>query len=115
IAPYGAAAKQTLERAGLWEKVKPKLAQSESVRQALQFVQSGNAEVGFVGKAIADVKGVRAIPLQPDAYDPIVQALGVVKDSKRADDAERFATFLLGEVGQGILRDFGFRSVGDSP
>jgi molybdate transport system substrate-binding protein len=115
IAPYGAAAKQALERAGLWEKVKPKLAQSESVRQALQYVQSGNAEVGFVGKAIADVKGIRTIPLPPDAYDQIVQALGVVKDSKRADDAERFAKFLLGEVGQGIFRDFGFRSVGESP
>ena len=115
IAPYGAAAKQALERAGLWEKVKPKLVQSESVRQALQFVESGNAEVGFVGKAISDVKGVRSIPLPPDGYDPIIQALGIVKDSKRADDAERFATFLLGEVGQGILRDFGFRSAGDMP
>lgn len=115
IAPYGAAAKQALERAGLWEKVRPKLAQSETVRQALQFVQSGNAEVGLVGKAIADVKGIRAIPLPPDGYDPIIQAMGIVKGSKRAGDAERFATFLLGEVGQGILRDFGFRSAGDSP
>jgi molybdate transport system substrate-binding protein len=115
IAPYGAAAKQALERAGLWERVKPKLAQSESVRQALQYVQSANAEVGFVGKAIADVKGIRTIPLSPDGYDPIIQALGVVKDSKRAADAERFATFLLGEVGQGIFRDFGFRSTGDLP
>lgn len=110
IAPYGAAVKQTLERAGLWEKVKPKLVQGESVRQALQFVESGNAEVGFVGKAIADVKGVRSIPIPPDGYDPIVQAMGIVKDSKRADDAGRFASFLLAEDGQGILRDFGFLS-----
>ena len=109
-APYGAAAKQFLERAGLWEKVKPKVVQAESVRQALEFVESGNAEVGFVGKAIADVKTVRSIPLSPDAYDPIVQALGIVKDSKRGDDAERFAKFLLSEAGQGILKDFGFRS-----
>ncbi len=114
-APYGAAARQLLERAGLWEKVKPKIVQGESVRQALEFVESGNAEVGFVGKAIADVKAVRSIPLPPDGYDPIVQALGIVADSKRGDDAERFAGFLLGPVGQGILRDFGFLSVGATP
>ncbi len=114
-APYGAAAKQMLERAKLWEKVKPKIVQGESVRQALEFVESGNAEVGFVGKAIAEVKTVRSISLPPDGYDPIVQALGIVADSKRGEDAERFAGFLLGEVGQGILRDFGFLSVGASP
>jgi molybdate transport system substrate-binding protein len=114
-APYGAAAKQLLERAGLWEKVKPKLVQADSVRQALEFVESGNAEVGFVGKAIADVKAVRSIPLPPDGYDPIIQAMGIVADTKRGEDAERFAKFLLGEAGQGILRDFGFLSAGAAP
>jgi molybdate transport system substrate-binding protein len=115
LAPYGAAAKQALERAGLWEKVKPKLVIAESVRQALQFVESGNAEVGFVGKAIAGVKGVRTIPLHPDAYDPIVQAMGIVAESKRGGDAEKFAEFLLGETGQGILKDFGFQSIAQKP
>ena len=115
IAPYGAAAKQALERAGLWDAVKPKLVPAESVRQALQFVQTGNAEVGIVGRAIAGVKEVRIIPLAPEAADPIVQGLGIVADSKRIDDAERFARFLLGEVGQGILRDFGFLSIGSMP
>ena len=110
-APYGAAATQWLERAGLWAQVQPKIVQAESVRQALEFVESGNAEVGFVGKAIADVKGVRSIPLNPDGYDPIVQAMGIIKDSKRGEDAGRFAAFVLGETGQGILKDFGFLSL----
>lgn len=110
-APYGAAARQMLERSGLWEKVRPKVVQAESVRQALEFVETGNAEVGFVGKAIADVKSIRSIPLPADGYDPIVQAMGIVADSKRADDAGKFAAFLLGDAGQGILRDFGFLSI----
>ncbi len=50
-APYGAAGKQALERAGLWAKLEPKIVPAESVRQALQFVQSGNAEAGLVGQA----------------------------------------------------------------
>jgi len=53
LAPYGAAGKQALERSGLWAKVEPKVVQSESIRQAFQYVQSGNAEAGLVGRAIA--------------------------------------------------------------
>jgi molybdate transport system substrate-binding protein len=112
LAPYGAAAKGALERAGIWDKVKPKLVYGENVRQALEFVRTGNAEVGLVARSIADVKGVKLIPLANDAYEPIVQTLGVVAGSKRAGDAERFAGFLLSEDGQGILRRFGFLSVG---
>jgi len=115
IAPYGAAARQVLEREGLWEGVRPKLVMAENVRQALQFVESGNAEVGFVGRAIADVKGVRKIPIASGSYAPIVQGMGIVAESGRRDDAERFARFLIGDVGQGILRDFGFLSIGDLP
>jgi ABC-type molybdate transport system substrate-binding protein len=59
------------------------------------------------------VKAVRSVPIPTDGYDPIVQAMGVVAASTRADDAGRFAEFLLGEAGQGILKDFGFLSVGD--
>ncbi len=61
--------------------MKPKIVPAESVRQALQFVQSGNAEVGFVGRAIADVREAVAVPLPLDACDPIIQSLGVVARS----------------------------------
>ena len=109
LAPYGAAGKQALERSGLWEALRAKVATAETVRQALQFVQSGNAEAGLVGRAIADVPEVRVVPVPPGLYDPIIQGLGVVAASRRGDRAEQFAEFLLGETGQGILKDFGFR------
>lgn len=108
FAPYGNAGKQALERAGLWDVLRPKIVQSETVRQALQFVQSGNAEVGLVGKAIADVPEVRVVTIDPKLHDPIIQGLGIVAGSERLDDAERFARFLLGNDGQRILGEFGF-------
>jgi molybdate transport system substrate-binding protein len=108
FAPYGAAGKQALERAGLWAGVEPKVVLAETVRQALQFVESGNAEAGLVGRAIAGVPGVRVVAVDPALYDPIIQALGVTATTKRADDAERFARFLLGESGRRILSDYGF-------
>jgi molybdate transport system substrate-binding protein len=118
-APYGMAAKQALQRAGLYEGLKPKLVQAGSVRQALQMVQSGNAEVGIVSRSIAGARGIRSVRLPTDASDPIVQYLGVVARSSRPEDASAFAQFLLSEDGQGIMRDLGFAkppaSEGDQP
>lgn len=111
LAPYGAAAKDALERAGLWEKIRPKLVIAKTVRQAFEYVRSGDAEVGLVGRSVAGAKGVRVISLAPDAYAPIIQGMGVVAASKRPADAEAFARFVLGDVGQAILRDFGFLSL----
>lgn len=110
FAPYGVAARQALESAGLWEALGPKLVLGETVRQALQFVQSGNAEAGLVGRAIADVPEVHVIPIDASAHAPIVQALGIVAESKQPEDARAFATFLLGPAGQGILARHGFRT-----
>lgn len=114
-APYGMAARQALERAGLWDSLKAKVVPAESVRQALQFVQSGNAEVGFVGRSIAEVREAVVVDLPPDACDPIDQYLGIVARSDHPDDARAFVDLVLSEVGQGILRDLGFREVVPAP
>ncbi len=107
-APYGAAGKQALERAGLWEKVSPKIVQAESVLQALQFVSSGNAEVGLVSSAISDEPDLKIVEVDPKLYDPIIQGLGVVSKTALTRDAEAFVRFLQSKDGQEILSSFGF-------
>lgn len=47
-APYGKATKQTLTKMGLWDKLKPRYVRGENIAQTLQYVVSGNAEMGFV-------------------------------------------------------------------
>jgi molybdate transport system substrate-binding protein len=54
LAPYGAAARQTLENLGLWESLNSRLVQGENIAQAFQFVASGNAEAGFVALSQID-------------------------------------------------------------
>jgi molybdate transport system substrate-binding protein len=110
-APFGMAAKQALQRAKLWDELQPKIVPAESVRQALQFVQTGNAEVAFVSRSIADVREAIVVSLPVDACDPIIQSLGIVASTSRPDDAKAFTDFVLGKVGQGILRDAGYRRV----
>ena len=107
VAPYGLAAKQALERSGL-ASVTPKLVQGESVRIALQFVQTGNAEVGLVAHSAADVPEVRRIDLDRTLYDPVVQYLGIVSRTENSAAARKFADFLLGDEGQALFVSFGF-------
>jgi molybdate transport system substrate-binding protein len=107
-APYGKAGKQALERAGLWTRVEPKVVLADSVGQALLYAQKGDAEAALVGRAIANVSGVQIVEVDPQLYDPIVQALGIVAASARTADAEQFAQFVLGKEGQRILKESGF-------
>jgi molybdate transport system substrate-binding protein len=108
-APYGQAGRQALERAGLWARLEPKIVLAESVRQALLYAEKGDAEAALVGRAIAMRPGIRTIEVDPQLYDPIVQAMGVVAATSRPADAEAFARFVLGEEGQAILKEFGFQ------
>jgi molybdate transport system substrate-binding protein len=112
-APYGKAGKQALERAGLWEKVQPKIVFAESVRQALLYAQRGDAEAAIVGRAIANVPEIRSVKIDASLHDPIIQALGVVSATMCVADAERFAQFVLDQEGQSILKEFGFAPPGD--
>ncbi|HWE36519.1 MAG TPA: molybdate ABC transporter substrate-binding protein [Isosphaeraceae bacterium] len=108
FAPYGFAGKAALERSGLWPKVEGKVVQAESVRQALQYVQSGNAEAALVGRAIVEVPGVRAVAIDATFYDPIIQGMGIVARTAQPREAEAFARFVLGPEGQAVLASFGF-------
>jgi molybdate transport system substrate-binding protein len=108
FAPYGRAAQQALEKAGLSERLKPKLVRAESVRQALQYVQSGNAEAGLVAHSVADVPEVIEIEINPALYEPILQGLGIVSKSRNREPARKFARFVLEGEGQRLLASFGF-------
>jgi molybdate transport system substrate-binding protein len=107
-APYGRAARQALQRAGLWDELQPKLVLADTVRQALQFVETGNAEAGLVARSLPAPEAVRVTPIDPSRHEPIVQALGVVADAPDAARAEAFAAFVRGDTGQSILATFGF-------
>jgi molybdate transport system substrate-binding protein len=107
-APYGLAARQALEKSGLWERLRPKLAEAESVRQALQYVQTGNAEAGLVAHSVAGVPEVRSTEVDPALHEPILQGLGVVARSDHGESARKFTRFLLGGEGREVLVSHGF-------
>lgn len=107
-APYGLAAKQALESAGVWDAVRPKLVLGENVRQTLQFVQTGDVPVGIVALSVANVPEVSYTLIDDDLHKPLDQALGVVSASKQQAIARDFAKFINGEQGRPIMRKYGF-------
>jgi molybdate transport system substrate-binding protein len=113
-APYGLAARQALERAGLWSRLESKIVRANSVRQAMIYVQNGDAEAALVSHALVAPE-VRVIEVDAALYDPLIQALGIVAATKQHDRARALAQFILGGEGQAILRESGFLNLDASP
>lgn len=107
-APYGVAARQALESLELWEAVQPRLVRGENVGQTLQFVRSGNAQLGFIAAAqlaaMRDPGGtVWAVP--QTLYEPVQQRVALLDDSPAARE---LLGFLSGELAQSLLKSYGY-------
>lgn len=107
-APYGKAAMEALKSAGLWEELKPRLVYGENIRQALQFVESGNAEAGIIARSVANAPGIEFAEVPSNLYKPISQAAGVVSSSKEINAARSFIKFVNGPKGALIMKKYGF-------
>jgi molybdate transport system substrate-binding protein len=111
-APYGVAAMEALKSAGLWDEIKTRLVYGENIRQALQFVESGNAEAGIIARSVADVAGIDYSEVPSSLHKPISQAAGVVSSSKQIDGARAFIKFVNGSEGRPIMKKYGFLAPG---
>ncbi|MHB9114879.1 MAG: molybdate ABC transporter substrate-binding protein [Thermoleophilia bacterium] len=107
-APYGRAAREALESAGLWDELQPKIVLAENVLQALQFADSGNADVAFVARSLS-VQGEGRWALVPaELHKPIEQTLAVIASAPQAEWGRRFAEFVNGPEGRPVLDRYGF-------
>ncbi|NNM80860.1 MAG: molybdate ABC transporter substrate-binding protein [Gallionella sp.] len=114
LAPYGRAAMQALASAKLDAAVKSKLVYGESIAQTTQFVDSGAADIGFVAKSVV-VAPVMAgkgkwVELPRDSYEPIAQAVVVLKHSAESPsaNARKFADYLFTPKARAILAKYGY-------
>lgn len=115
-APYGVAAREALQTAGLWGVLQPKLVFGENVAQTLQFASSGNADVAIVALSLSvQGEGGRWVLLPEDLHNPLIQALAVIEGTAHETEARRFAAFVNGEIGHPIMRRYGFVLPGEEP
>jgi molybdate transport system substrate-binding protein len=108
-APYGLAAVQTLNRLGLYAALQPKIVQGASITQALQFVDTGAAELGFVAlsQVIGQPGGSRWLVPEAD-HDPIVQQAVLLKTGADNPAAKAFVAFLKGPRAKAIIEKYGY-------
>ena len=117
-APYGRAAIAALQKAGLYTEVKEKLVFGESISQAAQFVQSGNAQVGILAESFVKSSALKAGDVWeiPTAlYPPLEQAAVVLKSSADKEKAISFLQFVNGGDGRAVLAKYGFHPAAAVP
>jgi molybdate transport system substrate-binding protein len=111
-APYGRAAVAALRLAGLYDTLQPKLVTGESVAQAAQLVESGNADVGVLSRSLVLGSTLRSegtyVDIPPALHPPIEQAAIVVRASREPALARAFVAFLGRDEARRHLERFGF-------
>lgn len=109
-APYGRAAVETMQRLGAWPS--PKVVQGENVAQTFQFVETGNAQFGFI--ALAQVlsldEGRRGSywEVPPNYHAPIRQEAILLKRGADKGAARAFVEFLKRPDTRAVIARFGY-------
>jgi molybdate transport system substrate-binding protein len=111
-APYGRAAVATLKHYDVYEKVSGELVLGENVSQAAQFVESGNAQAGFVALAHAIAPAMqgkgRYWMVPAEAYPPLDQGGVLISRSSHRQDAAAFLEYVKTAEVAALLRRYGF-------
>ena len=109
IAPYGVAAKEALISINLWEDMKSKLIRGENIAQTFQFVNSGNAKLGFVSYSqLMNPNypvGGSFWEVPQSLYKPIEQQAVLLRESLLAKD---FLSFVRTDQSLNIISKFGY-------
>jgi molybdate transport system substrate-binding protein len=109
--PVGEYAQETLTKSKLWDALKPKYVLANSVRQVLQFVESGNAQAGIVyltdAKTSSKVTVAQRIPAT--LHSPIVYPGAILKNSRDRATATAWLRFLSSPTARQVFEKYGFK------
>lgn len=105
--PAGTYALQVLDGRNLTSQVSDKLVQTKDVSEVLTYVETGNADLGFVYNtdAVSSDKVQVVYSFDEDEHDPIEYPIGLLTDSS---DAKAFYDYLQTEEAQAIFGEYGF-------
>lgn len=107
-APYGAAAIEAMRALNVYTTLEPKIVQGNSIAQAFQFIDSNNAELGFVALSQVMGKGGSQWMVPQNLYKPILQDAVLLKKGADNEAAKTFMTFLKGPEAKAIIEKFGY-------
>jgi molybdate transport system substrate-binding protein len=109
LAPYGAAAVETLQHAGIWDQVQAKIVYAENISMAKEYGTSKNADAVFTAYSLLLKDAGQVIQVDEALHTPIVQKLGVLAHSQQRGSAQSFTNFVLNGPGRQILTKYGYK------
>jgi molybdate transport system substrate-binding protein len=113
VAPYGAAAKQVLQKKGILNKAQSKLVFGESVAQVNTYITTGVVDVGFTSQALvndpANKTKLYSKVIDPASYTPIRQGMVILKRADSNIWAKKFYQYLLSADAKRIFKKYGYR------
>ena len=107
-APYGKAAKQTLEYLGLWQHYKPKLIQGININQTFAQVRSQAVNSALVANSQLVLNNLSGAIIPSSYHQPIAQQLVIIKSSDNISKAKNLSDFLLSPTVQQKIISFGY-------
>ena len=107
-APYGLAAKQALETAGLWETLEPKIVFGKNIAETLSYLMTGNADVAIIARSQSDEATLNYSMIDSEMHAPLTQAMAVLSDTDNEELASAFVAFVNGPKGKEIMQQYGF-------
>ena len=108
-APYGTAAVETMTALGVYDALRSKIVQGNSIAQAFQFVDTRNAEVGFVALSqLHGVTGGTRWEVPENLHAPIRQDAVLLKTGADSEASKAFLAFLRGREASAIIEQFGY-------
>ena len=118
-APAVIYAKQALEKLNLWDQLEPKVVSGSDVREAVLYVEKGEADAGIVyatdvanlaadPNAAANRKVKVVLELDPALTEPIVYTLMLVKLDVASELDEKLFDFLTSPTALDTFRRHGF-------
>jgi molybdate transport system substrate-binding protein len=111
LAPYGAAATETMKAMGVYDSLQRKMVTAENITQAHQFISSGNSELGFVAlsQVLKDGKIEGSSWLVPaNLYKSIRQDAVILEKGKGKPAAEALMNYLKADKAKAIVKSFGY-------
>ena len=112
LAPYGAAAVQTLRSLSLLERLQPRFVTGENITQAHQFVATGNAPLGFVALSQVQVDGRigegSAWVVPAHLHEPILQQAVLLTKGRDNPAARALLDFLRSEPARALIGRYGY-------
>lgn len=108
-APYGAAAVDVMKALGVHKALEAKIVQGQNIGQTFQFVETGNAETGFVALAqIARVTGGSRWVVPEGLHPPILQDAVLLKAGDGNPAARAFLDFLKSKEVRAVIEAYGY-------